>query len=119
MEVLGKNKMEQEIKKLIKDALENMNIEVSSIVLEHPTEIDLAVHLRQFGETLDAVAEELLPNRLADYLYNLAEKFHAFFRDCRVEGTPEEDSRLLLCEAAGRILHQGLQILGLKTLDKM
>lgn len=89
------------------------------IVLEHPTEIDLALHLRQFGETLDVVAEELIPNRLADYLYNLAEKFHAFFRDCRVEGTPQENSRLLLCEIAARILHQGLQILGLKTLERM
>jgi arginyl-tRNA synthetase len=89
------------------------------IELTHPTEIDLALHLRQFGETLASIAEELLPHRLAEYLYILAEKFHAFFRDCRVEGTPEEDSRLLLCEAAGRILHQGLQILGLKTLDKM
>jgi arginyl-tRNA synthetase len=91
----------------------------SRIVLEHPSEIDLALHLRRFGETLESVAEELLPNRLAEYLYTLAEKFHAFFRDCRVEGTSEEDSRLLLCEAAGRILHQGLQILGLKTLEKM
>ncbi len=89
------------------------------IVLEHPAEVDLALHLRRFGETLESVAEELLPNRLAEYLYTLAEKFHAFFRDCRVEGTPQENSRLLLCEAAGRILHQGLQILGLKTLDKM
>jgi arginyl-tRNA synthetase len=91
----------------------------SQIVLEHPSEIDLALHLRRFGETLESVAEELLPNRLAEYLYTLAEKFHAFFRDCRVEGSPQEDSRLLLCEAAGRILHQGLQILGLKTLEKM
>jgi arginyl-tRNA synthetase len=91
----------------------------SAIALEHPTEIDLALHLRQFGETLDAVSEELLPNRLADYLYNLAEKFHAFFRDCRVEGTPQENCRLLLCEVAARILHQGLQILGLKTLERM
>lgn len=89
------------------------------IILAHPAEIDLALHLRQFGETLDAVAEELLPHRLAEYLYTLAEKFHAFFRDCQVAGSPEEESRLLLCETTGLILHQGLQILGLKTLDKM
>lgn len=89
------------------------------IILEHPTEIDLALHLRQFGETLFAVAEELLPHRLAEYLYTLAEKFHAFFRDCRVEGSPQEESRLLLCETAGRILHKGLELLGLKTLDRM
>lgn len=87
--------------------------------LEHPTEIALAVHLRQFGETLDAVSRDLLPNRLTDYLYQLAEKFHAFFRDCRVEGSPQEESRLLICEATGRILHQGLEILGLRALEKM
>jgi arginyl-tRNA synthetase len=106
----------QSIKRKVGKDVANLK---SKIVLEHPSEIDLALHLRRFGETLEAVAEELLPNRLAEYLYTLAEKFHAFFRDCRVEGTSEEDSRLLLCEAAGRILHQGLQILGLKTLDKM
>jgi arginyl-tRNA synthetase len=89
------------------------------IHLEHPTEVALALHLRQFGEALDAVAEELLPNRLTDYLYILAEKFHAFFRDCRVEGSPQEASRLSLCEVAARILAQGLQILGLKTLERM
>jgi len=91
----------------------------AQIKLTHPTEIDLALHLRQFGEILDIFAEELLPNRLAEYLYTAAEKFHAFFRDCRVEGVPEEESRLLLCEVTGRILHQGLAILGLQTLDKM
>ncbi|MBS0615111.1 MAG: arginine--tRNA ligase [Verrucomicrobia bacterium] len=89
------------------------------IELQHPTEIALALHLRQFGETLDVVAQDLIPHRLAEYLYNLAEKFHAFFRDCRVEGDPKEESRLLLCEVTGRILKQGLEILGLKTLQRM
>jgi len=94
-------------------------IEKAKVVLEHPTEIALALHLRQFGETLAHVERELLPNRLTDYLYELAEKFHAFFRDCRVEGDEHEESRLLLCEATGRILKQGLALLGLKTLDRM
>ncbi|MES2345287.1 MAG: arginine--tRNA ligase [Chlamydiota bacterium] len=89
------------------------------IVLKHPTEIALALHLRQFGEALAHVERELLPNRLCDYLYELAEKFHAFFRDCRVEGVPEEQSRLLLCELTARVLSQGLHLLGLKTLDRM
>ncbi len=89
------------------------------IILEHPTEIALALHLRRFPEALSHVANELLPNRLADYLYTLAETFHAFFRDCRVEGSPLQDSRLLLCEGTSRILAQGLSLLGLKTLDRM
>ncbi len=89
------------------------------VVLEHPSEIDLALHLCQFGEVLESMARDLLPSRLCDYLYALAEKFHAFFRDCRVEGSPLEASRLILCEAAARVLKKGLNLLGLKTLEKM
>lgn len=98
----------------------NKSIDMSaSITLDDPSEIALALHLRQFDETLLAMSRDLLPNRLAEYLYHLAEKFHAFFRDCRVEGSEKESSRLLLCECASRVLGQGLEILGLKTLDKM
>lgn len=94
-------------------------IKSGEIVLEHPSEIALALHLRQFGEMFDHMARELLPNRLTDYLYKLAEHFNAFFRDCRVEGTPQETSRYLLCEVAERILAKGLNILGLQTVDRM
>ncbi|MCB1107616.1 MAG: arginine--tRNA ligase [Chlamydiia bacterium] len=89
------------------------------IILTHQTEIALGLQLRQFGETLALMDRDLLPNRLSDYLYDLAEKFHAFFRDCRVEGSSEESSRLALCELTARILKQGLYILGLKTMDRM
>lgn len=98
----------------------NKSIDISApIILDDPSEIALALHLRQFDETLLSMSRDLLPNRLAEYLYHLAEKFHAFFRDCRVEGSEKESSRLLLCECASRVLKQGLEILGLKTLDKM
>jgi arginyl-tRNA synthetase len=105
-----KRKVNKEISAVIKRV---------TLVLEHPAEIALALHLRQFGEILDAMTKDLAPNRLCDYLYELAEKFHAFFRDCRVEGSPQEESRLALCEAACRVLEKGLNLLGLKTLDRM
>ena len=89
------------------------------IHLKHPSEIDLGLHLLRFQESLLVMAEDLLPNRLTDYLYTLAEKFNAFFRDCRVEGTPEQNERLLLCEASARVLQQGLNILGLRTVNRM
>lgn len=98
--------------------IENL-LKVAKVTLSHPTEIALALQIRQFGEALDIVAKDLIPNRLTEYLFTLAEKFHAFFRDCRVEGSPEEEGRLLLCEACARILAKGLNLLGLKTLEKM
>ncbi len=91
----------------------------SKVSLVHPSEIALGLHLSQFGEALQMVAKDLLPNRLTDYLYELAEKFHAFYRDCRVEGVEEEESRLLLSEAAARTLRQGLHILGLQVISRM
>lgn len=94
-------------------------VSTTPIQLTHPTEIVLGLQLRQFGETLAHMDRDLLPNRLTDYLYDLAEKFHAFFRDCRVEGAPEESSRLVLCELTARILEKGLNILGLKVMNRM
>ncbi len=89
------------------------------IAVKHPSEISLGLHLLRFAEALEMMQRDLLPNRLTDYLYTLAEKFNAFFRDCRVEGTPEQNSRLLLCELTARVLKQGLQILGLETVERM
>lgn len=102
-----------------------VNIDIDTLVgkekvrLEHPSEIALGIHLRQFGEALESVVKDLLPNRLTDYLYGLAEKFNAFFRDCRVEGTPQQNSRLLLCEAVARTMRTGLHLLGVETVEKM
>ena len=102
-----------------------LNINTQEIIrddhiwLEHPSELNLGLHLLRFQEALDLVADDLLPHRLTDYLYNLAEKFNAFFRDCRVEGTPQQNARLLLCEATARVLRQGLTLLGVKVVERM
>ena len=90
-----------------------------SFHVQHLSEITLAVHIRRFGEILEMVTRDLMPNRLADFLYVLAEKFNAFYRDCRIEGTEEQASRLLLAELSATVLKQGLAILGLKTVDRM
>jgi arginyl-tRNA synthetase len=93
--------------------------EQGEITLAEPAELALAVHLAQFPEALEAMARDLLPNRLTDYLYALAESFNAFFRDCRVQGSEEETSRLLLCEAVADTLRAGLGILGVPLVERM
>lgn len=90
-----------------------------SIQLLHPSEIVLGLQLAQFPDMLHQVARDLLPHRLSDYLFVLAEKFNLFFRDCRVEGAVEQNSRLLLCETTAMVLRQGMLLLGLKTVQKM
>jgi arginyl-tRNA synthetase len=93
--------------------------DLSHLDLIHPSEIALAKILCQLPETLDEVAETLLPNRLTDYLYSLAESFNAFFRDCRVEGDVRQNQRLALVVLTGWTLEKGLYLLGIHVPDKM
>lgn len=101
----------------------NANIEEikknHSIHLEHPSEKALGIHLRRFGEVLELLSKELAPHRLTDYLYELAQKFNVFFRDCRVEGSNEENQRLLLCDLVAKVMKQGLEILGVGIVERM
>ncbi|MBI5346969.1 MAG: arginine--tRNA ligase [Chlamydiae bacterium] len=94
-------------------------LKTAQINLEHPSEISLGLHLSRFGEIIEMMTKDLLPNRLCDYLYVLAEKFNIFFRDCRVEGTKEQNQRLVLLELTQKVLKAGFDILGLKPLSRM
>ncbi len=99
--------------------IDPVSLAVTELILQHPSELALGLHLAQFSETIDYVARELYPHRLCDYLYTLAGHFNAFFRDCRVEGTVEQSSRLLLCHLSAQVFKQGMELLGLRILDKM
>lgn len=102
-------------------AFENVDklLKSAQIEIKHPSEISLGVHLVRFGEILELMSRDLLPNRLTDYLYELATKFNVFFRDCQVIGSPEQDSRLVLCHLTQIVLKAGFDILGLKPLNRM
>jgi arginyl-tRNA synthetase len=91
------------------------------VLLTAPEEIALAKHLLNFGLTLEAVAEEYRPNFLCNYLFELAGKFTGFYENCPVlkaEGAVRE-SRLALCDLTARVLKQGLDVLGIETVEQM
>ncbi len=108
----------QSIKRKYQGSLDDL-FNHSAIQLKDEAEMRLGLHILRFPETLELLNEELLPHRLCEYLFNLAETFNVFFRDCQVIGSETETSRLLLCELTGRILDKGLYLLGLKTLQRM
>ncbi len=97
--------------------LDQMDLEKLKLI--HTSEIALALHLAKFSEAILFVVYELYPHRLTDYLYQLAVEFNAFFRDCRVEGDPQEKSRWVLLELTARVLKTGMELLGLRVLQRM
>ena len=92
------------------------------IVLQATQEQDLAARLAQFGEILNNVAEKGTPHVLCAYLYDVAGLFSSFYENCPILAaeTPEQQqSRLRLAALTGRTLKQGLELLGLETLERM
>jgi arginyl-tRNA synthetase len=99
----------------------NIEHRTSNIELTAAEEIALAKHLLNFGLTLEAVAEEYRPNFLCNYLFELAGKFTAFYENCPVlkADAAVRESRLALCDLTARVLKQGLETLGIETVEQM
>lgn len=91
------------------------------ILLADATEVALVKHLLRLDEILSDIAQELLPNRLCEYLYELSKKFNQFYDRCPVlqSEDPQKFSRLLLCDLTARSLQLGLSLLGIPTLERM
>ena len=92
-----------------------------NIAIEADAEKALALKIFQFTETIEALLVDCYPNQLCLYLYELAGIFMKFYEACPVlksEGTVRE-SRLGLCQMTSLTLKQGLELLGINTLEKM
>ncbi len=94
----------------------------SPILLDSPAERALAVELLRFAEALDLTVSDYRPNQLTAYLFDLANRYSTFFEQCHVlkAETPElRQSRLLLCDLTARTIQKGLELLGIKVVEKM
>jgi len=94
---------------------------IEKFVLHEAAEITLAKRLCQFAEIVPQVLNDFRPNILANYLFELANSFHAFYEACPVlrSDEPVRSSRLALCDLTGRVLQRGLDLLGIKVPEKM
>jgi arginyl-tRNA synthetase len=91
------------------------------IYLADDTEFALARHLLQLDEVIGEVAQDLYPNRLCQYLFELSQKFNQFYDRCSVlqAAEPQRTSRLLLCDLTAKTLKLGLSLLGIRVLERM
>lgn len=98
------------------------------IQLNEPAERALALQLQSFGEVVDSAISEMRPNLLTQFLFETANTLSTFYDQCPVllypdtkEPVPAElrDPRLLLCDLTGRVLTQGLSLLGIDAPEIM
>ena len=83
-------------------------------LLEHPREIDLMLALARLPETVEQAAVQRAPQVLAHYLIGLAQAFHGWYNHCKVLDAESSlrRARLLLAQASGQVLRNGLGLLG-------
>lgn len=88
---------------------------------ETPTELALARKLVKLPDALTLATSQLRPHFLCLYLYELAGDFSAFYNADKVavENAPVRARRLLLCARTLLILETGLDLLGLRTVERM
>ena len=108
------------IRSIFRKAGENAP-KIDNFTFKEPAEINLAKRLCQFAEIVPQVLNDFRPNVLANYLFELANSFHAFYEACPVlkSEEPLRSSRLALCDLTGRVLQRGLDLLGIKVPEKM
>ncbi len=94
----------------------------TKILLTNEFERRLAKKILQFGEVFQVLVKDLAPNILTSYLFETAQTFSGFYRECPVlqADSPElKISRLRLCDITARTIKLGLHLLGIETVERM
>ena len=104
---------------LKKPEAQNFTANISS--LNEIEERLLLVKILQLSEVIQIVAEDCYPNQLCNYLYELAGLFMKFYEACPILKSEERirNSRLALVSLTAETLNQGLNLLGIETLEQM
>ncbi|MGL4487795.1 MAG: arginine--tRNA ligase [Yersinia sp. (in: enterobacteria)] len=92
------------------------------LVITEDREAVLATRLLQFEEVITAVAREGTPHVMCSYLYDLAGLFSSFYEHCQILNAESEEirqSRLKLAMLTAKTLKQGLDTLGIQTVERM
>eukprot|EP00591_Stephanopyxis_turris_P003072 CAMPEP_0195507194 /NCGR_PEP_ID=MMETSP0794_2-20130614/696_1 /TAXON_ID=515487 /ORGANISM="Stephanopyxis turris, Strain CCMP 815" /LENGTH=846 /DNA_ID=CAMNT_0040633797 /DNA_START=174 /DNA_END=2714 /DNA_ORIENTATION=+ len=84
------------------------------IALTQPPERNLALHLQLFADTLDLTLEDMLPYHICDFIYAASIAASDFVTQCRVLGSPEMESRLLLCRSTAIVMRKCFDLLGIR-----
>ncbi len=93
----------------------------ADLQFSEPQEWALIRELLKFDAVVAEVEEELLPNRLCSYLFELSQVFNRFYDQVPVlkADEPARRSRLALCRLTADTLKLGLGLLGIPTLERM
>jgi arginyl-tRNA synthetase len=85
-------------------------------------EINLVKNIQRFRETLINASFSLEPNKLANFLIEVASNFHYYYNNVKIvdeDNINLTNARLNLCRGISYIINKGLGLLGVSAPDRM
>lgn len=83
------------------------------------TERDLLRTFAQYEGVIVNAAKSYSPNLIANYIYDLAQKYNTFYNKEKIIGSDKEEFRVMLSYATSNILQSGLGLLGIDAPERM
>lgn len=104
----------------------NVSKQLHDVIL-NPDERIILVLLGKFMSIIEESAKSYSPSIVANYLYELAQRYNSFYNKYRITNPEGEGKiagnlkyfRLALTAATGQILKNGLNLLGIEALESM
>jgi len=84
-----------------------------------PEEVSLLRSIHRFPEVVGEAVENFAPNLLCNYLFDLAQKFNFFYQKHQIIESESKEFRLVLTQAVGQIIKNGLYLLGIQAPERM
>jgi len=78
--------------------------------------------LLKYPEVVQEAANNFAPNYITTYLYELSQKYNLFYQKRQIlkeENQDVRNFRILLTKKVSTVLHHGLSLLGIETVEKM
>ena len=109
------------IESIIEKSTIDINLDVDYSLLQHEKELALIKYLNYFPEKMEQAIRTYGIHLIPQYLLTLCQLFNSFYGACIVisEYKDLEAARLLLIKCVQIVIKTGLNLLGIKTLNKM
>ncbi|MFA5484831.1 MAG: arginine--tRNA ligase [Candidatus Pacearchaeota archaeon] len=82
-------------------------------------EIKLIKKINDFENILEETYNNLTPNTLANYVYELSQIFNEFYHSCSIIKSKEKEFRLDLVKAFKKTMKKSLELLSIQTIEEM
>ena len=108
--------------KSILNKSEGFNAENSILVPQSESERGLMLQLSKFNEVIELSFRDRAPHKICEFIYELSNNFNKFYNDTRILSEEDESKKaswLSLINLVKNVLEQGLDLLGMESVERM